>query len=163
MSEFKNYYEYINKEAKTFTIEYKNEIFADVKDGNTDVYELINDSKIHEWVDNDFIYVDLVDSAYIIDQSDNVESDWGLWEGQDPQDAIRSMAFYTYRNDLYYAVKDLMEEELDSKLAELQDQLANLQEELENADEDDDTNEIEDEIDELIDTTNNFEMAIESL
>ena len=164
MSEFQNYYGYISDQAKMFVDQYKDEVFGEIREGDTDVDDLLNDSRIHEWVDNDFIYVDLVDSAHIIEQSDNVETDWGLWEGQDPQDAIKSMAFYTYRNDLYYAVKEALEEELDSELSNLQEQLAELQQELEGLDEDDESREeLEEEIEELEDATNNFEMAIEGM
>lgn len=167
MSEFQNYYGYISDQAKMFVDEHKEDVFTEVRDGNTDVYDLLNDSKIHEWVDNDFIYVDLIDSAHIIEQSDNVETDYGLWEGQDPQEAIKAMAFFTYRNDLYYAVKELMEEELDSELTNLQEQLTELQEELENLedneDNEDDRDELEEQIGELEEQTNNFELAIDSL
>lgn len=167
MSEFKNYYGYIADQAKMFVDEYKEDVFAEVKDGNTDAYDLLNDSRVHEWVDNNFIYVDLIDSAHIIEQSDNVETDYGLWEGQDPQEAIKAMAFFTYRNDLYYAVKELFEEELDSELTNLQEQLTELQERFDNLEDDeeneDDRDELKEQIGELEEHIDNFENAIESL
>lgn len=167
MSEFQNYYVYISDQAKMFVDEHREDVFKEVRDGNTDVYNLLNDSKIHEWADNDFIYVDIIDSAHIIEQSNNVETDYGLWEGQDPQDAIKAMAFFTYRNDLYYAVKELMEEELDSELTNLQEQLTELQEQFDNLEDneenEDDRDELEEQIEELEDEANNFELAINSL
>jgi hypothetical protein len=163
MSEFQNYYGYISDQAKMFVDEHKEDIIVEIRDGNTDVYDMLSDSRIHEWVDNDFIYVDLVDSAHIIEQSDNVETDWGLWEGQEPMEAIKSQAFFTYRNDLLYSVKDLMEEELESELTKLQEDLETLQEELGDIDDEEEKEEREEEIGELEDVIDNFENAIESL
>jgi hypothetical protein len=163
MSEFQNYYGYISDQAKSFTDEHKDDVIAEIRDGNTDVYDMLNDSRIHEWVDNDFIYVDLVDSAHIIEQSDNVETDLGLWEGQEPMEAIKTQAFFTYRNDLYYAVKELMEEELNAELDKLQEDLETLQEELKDLEDEEDIDEREEEISELEDVISNFELAIESL
>ena len=100
MGQFANYKEYIENEAKSFVNEYENELLDEVKNGNTDVYEFVNDYRVYEWIDNDFIYVDLIDSAEILEQSDNVETDYGLWEGKEPAEAIKTQAFFTYRNDL---------------------------------------------------------------
>ena len=100
MGKFSNYHQYVREQARNFRNEYINELLDEIHEGSTDAYEFIQDSKLHEWCDNDFIYVGLLDSAEILDQSDYVETDFGLWDGQEPRDAIETQAFYTYRRDL---------------------------------------------------------------
>lgn len=132
MGQFANYKEYVDNEARSFVDEYEDELLDEIKDGNTDVYEFVNDYRVHEWVDNDFIYVDLTDSAEILEQSDNIETDFGLWEGQEPVEAIKTRAFFTYRNDLSNKVISIFESVLQDKLNELEERLEKLREELKN-------------------------------
>jgi hypothetical protein len=157
MSKFENYYGYVQTEAKSFVDEYIDEAVEYIRDGNTDMHDFLNDEKIHTWVDNDFIYVDLLDSAHILDQSDNVETDWGLWEGQEPRKAIETQAFFTYRTDLYIEVKDLMEAELEGHKADIETELVSLQESLE---EDEDNEELQEQIDLLETLIEQFDDAI---
>jgi hypothetical protein len=42
----------------------------------------------------------LVESAEILDVSENIEEDHYLWENQNPQDAIKSQAYWTFNNDV---------------------------------------------------------------
>lgn len=130
MGQFANYKEYVDNEARSFVDEYEDELLDEIKNGNTDVYEFVNDYRVHEWVDNDFIYVDLTDSAEILEQSDNVETDFGLWEGQEPIEAIKTQAFFTYKNDLSDKVISIFESVLQDKLNELEKRLEKLREEL---------------------------------
>ena len=129
MSQFENYYEYIENEARSFVDEYKSELFEEIKDGNTDVHRFVDDSRAHEWVDNDFIYADLHDCANILEQSNNIEEDFGLWENEQPIDAIKTQAFFTYRNDLSKKVMEIIEDELENKLDELELRLEQLKQE----------------------------------
>ena len=99
MGKFSYYYEYVEKQADDFTDEYFDYVTEKIKEGQTDIYTIIEEN-VHEWCDNDFIYVNLLDSAEILDQSEEIEMDRGLWEGQEPRDAIQTQAFYTYRRDL---------------------------------------------------------------
>jgi len=171
MGQFSNYYEYVSNEAESFVGEYIEELIEDIENGNTDVYSFIDDYRLHEWCDNDFIYVDLIDSAEIIDQSNNVETDSGLWEGQEPQEAIKTQAFFTYRNDMYWEIKEQVEEKLNDRLSELEEELQPLQEQfdaLDNKDElseeeEDEMAELEEEIDTITDAISNFEEAINRL
>jgi hypothetical protein len=111
-SQFENYDSYLQGEAENFFDEYKNNLDSDIKDGKIEVYDYFDD-RIHEWTDTEFSRgIDLVDCALILDQSDNVETDSGLWEGQEPRKAIETQAFFTYRYDLFSAVKCLTEEYL---------------------------------------------------
>lgn len=130
MGQFANYKEYVDNEARSFVDEYEDELLYEIKNGNTDVYEFVNDYRVHEWVDNDFIYVDLIDSAEILEQSDNIETDFGLWEGQEPVEAIKTQAFFTYKNDLSDKVISIFESVLQDKLNELEERLEKLREEL---------------------------------
>jgi predicted nuclease with TOPRIM domain len=164
MSRFQNYYEYVSDQAKNFVDEYKEDVFAEIRDGyTTDVYMMLTDGKIHEWVDNDFVYAGLIDFAHIIEQSNNVETDCGLFEGLKPIKAIESQAFYTYKNDLLYAVKPLIQEELKSELSNLQDDLETLQAKFDDIEDEDEREKCEEEISELEDMVDNFKKAIESL
>lgn len=131
-SQFANYHSYISEQGVQFTNEYKHEALQQVLNGDTDLRGFIDDSRLHEWCDNDFIYVDLLDSAHIIDQSSNVETDSGLWEGQEPTEAIKTQAFFTYRNDLYNEVSEQFKTMLEEKKEEIEAEL----EELENNDSD---------------------------
>lgn len=136
MGQFENYYEYVANEARDFVDEYFDEALDGIRDGDTDLYTFINDYRLHEWCDNNFIYVDLSEAVEIIEQSNKVEEDSGLWEGQQPEEALKTKAFFTYRNDMEYEVKDIfksmLNEEINSqeqKLEELEEKLEELQEE----------------------------------
>jgi hypothetical protein len=161
MSEFQNYYGYIQEQAELFVSEHLQEAISEIKDGNTDMQEFITDYRSHEWVDNDFIYVDLVDSAHILDQSNNVETDSGLWEGQDPQEAVKTQAFFTYRIDLEEEVRNQFSEKLGEKFEEVEEQLEEL--ELDADPDEDDDEEFEQELEDLRELLSNLEEAMESL
>lgn len=115
MSKFEHYYNYVGEEAKSFVEEHLDEAIKEILDGDTDMNQFIDDYRLHEWVDNDFIYHNLTDSAHILDQSNNEETDSGLWEGQEPREAIQTQAFFTYRTDMYLEIKELLKEELIDK------------------------------------------------
>lgn len=163
MGQFTNYKEYINNEARNFVDEYEDDLLDEIKNGNTDVYEFVNDYRVHEWVDNDFIYVDLTDSAEILEQSDNVETDSGLWEGKEPVEAIKTQAFFTYRNDLSDKVISMFKSVLQNKLDELEKHLEELKEELKNEQDENNLEEIGNEIDEIEEFTEYIEEAIDNI
>jgi hypothetical protein len=77
MGQFSNYYDYVSNEAENFVDEYIDSLIENVEQGNTNVDEFIDDYRLHEWCDSDFIYVDLVDSTEVLEQSNNVETDSG--------------------------------------------------------------------------------------
>jgi len=140
MSQFENYYGYVGEEADSIVSEYKQEAIELVLDGGSydDLCQFFQDSRVHEWADNDFIYVDLLDSAQILDQSDEVETDSGLWEGQEPREAIKTQAFFTYRRDLEITVIEKMESELQNERERLEIKLGEEQNALEHLDEESD-------------------------
>jgi len=123
----KNYYELIKEEAKDFVEENEEELKEIIKENkDKEVDEIFDEAiyqkwdlhdKIHEWLDNawyGFLRNDyfkqynseLTTCSAIIDESNEVESDGGLWEGQEPQEAIKTQAFFTARNDLYFEVEE---------------------------------------------------------
>lgn len=126
MSEFKNYDQYVSTEAKNVVDEYKVSIVEELQSGKLDIYDFF-DEKVHDWVDNDLIYIDLHDCANILEQSDNKETDSGLWEGLEPMKAIEAQAFFTYRNDLHIAVKAVVEDYLEDLVEETEDKIGNLE------------------------------------
>jgi hypothetical protein len=69
----------------------------------------------------------LTDAAFVIENSDNVETDSGLWEGQDPVDAVCSQAAYTFSNDVRFEVEEIYEDvksEYDRAYSDVYDELA---------------------------------------
>lgn len=160
-NQFENYYEYISEQATQFVDNYKHEVMQVIENGDSDIRGFIDDYRLHEWCDNDFIYVDLLDSAHILKQSSNVETDRGLWEGQDPEDSIKTQAFFTYRNDLYHEVSEQFKELLESKLEELQDELEQLQDN--DSDEIETDEEYEEKVSELEEQINLYEESINDL
>jgi hypothetical protein len=157
-SQFANYSQYVEEQATMFFNEYQHEAIQSIENGDSDIRGFIDDQRLHEWCDSDFIYVDLMDSAYIIDQSYNVEHDSGLWEGQEPQEAIKTQAFFTYRTDMYEAVSEKFKTILESKLEEFENELEQLHEE---QDENDDYVMNEDKIAELEEKISLYEEAID--
>lgn len=138
-----NYYGYVEDQAQELFDDRKEDFETELQNGEVDLYEFFQEDAL-EWTDNEFIYVDLVDSATIIDESDNEETDSGLWEGQEPREAIKTMAFYTFYNDLMHCLKDSILSYLDEakadaerKVDELEDKEEELQSELDEEDEDD--------------------------
>jgi hypothetical protein len=67
----------------------------------------LDDSFHEEVVDRSY---SLEDAAFIISASDDPESDSGLWEGQEPADALSTQAAYTYGNDVRSRCEAILEE-----------------------------------------------------
>lgn len=74
MGKFSYYYEYVEKQADDFTDEYFDYVTEKIKEGQIDICTIIEEN-VHEWYDNDFICVNLLDSAEILDQSEEIEMD----------------------------------------------------------------------------------------
>jgi hypothetical protein len=68
----------------------------------------------------------LTDAAFVIENSDNVETDSGLWEGQEPAEALETQAAFTFSNDVRSEVEEIYESvksEYDEKYSEICDEL----------------------------------------
>lgn len=133
MGDYKNdYYKEIEDEADEFMNDHEDELLEIIKENKDQDEDYIFDEaiyqswdihdKIHEQLDNNwhgFLRRDwlkeydseLTSCARILDESNEVETDGGLWEKQEPREAINTQAFFTVRGDLYW--------ELESKIKEL--------------------------------------------
>lgn len=186
MGQFKHYYDYVELEAGNLFSDFRDEMIEEVEQGNTELYNFFDDH-VHYWVDSDMCGCDLLDHAEVLEQSEDVESDWGLWEGmKDPRKAIESQAFFTYRGDLMRAVigvaklfLDDLRFDSDRRIADLEERLDNLRDRLHDLQEEHETSEgaelveaiqevesdimlTEELIDEEQDKLNNFLEAIQS-
>lgn len=105
-----NYEKDILQEAKDFLSNNEDMIKEAIKNGADWDYNDI-DSLDENWhceiTDRSY---SLEDAAYIISHADNVETDSGLWEGQDPQDALRAQAAYSYANDVWFECERIFKE-----------------------------------------------------
>jgi len=132
-----NYYDLIEEEAKDFVENFREDLEKLVKDNKGKKKEYILEEvienewdlsdKIYEWLDG--IWYGFLRNAYfedcpselmscakIIDESHEVETDRGLWDNEEPQKAIISQAFFTVENDLYFQVKNELENYLEEKI-----------------------------------------------
>lgn len=125
------YYETIEEEAKDFVDEYKTELEETIKENKKKTPDYIFDEaiyqkwdlndKLHEWQNSNWYgflrsdwcedcKTELSSAVKVLELSLEEETDTGLWEGQTPQEAIITMAFFTARIDLYSAVEKLIKE-----------------------------------------------------
>lgn len=151
-----NYYGVVNEQAELFISDYIDDIM-DAIENEYNFFEIIDDN-LHEFVDNAFIYVGLKEAAVIIEESYNEETDGGLWEGQQPEDAIVTKAFFTFKNDLREKVLDMVDQELEDKIAEIEERIEEIE-----YDEDYDEAEKEAAIDELEEQKQKYEDALSDI
>ena len=126
MGKFSYYDGYVEEQAKDLLDNYMGDIEEELKEDSIEFYSFFDD-KVHEWVDNDFIYVDLRDSADIIEGSSYDETDSGLWEGQDPIEAVKTKAFFTYRYDLMEAVEEVFNDSLEELETDLENEISDIE------------------------------------
>ena len=131
------YSEEIENEADEFVEEYKEELTEIIKENKDRTEDYIFDepiyqewdlnSKIHEWVDSiwygfirrDFLKdfnSELSSYARILDECKEKETDSGLWDGQEPKEAIQTQAFFSVRNDIYWSVEEKIKKLIESVL-----------------------------------------------
>lgn len=125
------YEEAIEELAEDFVEDYKEELIELIKENKDEDKDYIFDEiiyqdwdlidKIHEWLDiswYSFLRSDFLDDcktefsscARILDFVREEETDSGLWEGKDPEEAVQAKAFFSVRNDLYWVIKRKIEE-----------------------------------------------------
>jgi hypothetical protein len=119
-----NHTKHVNKEGDCL-MDYSKDITQEAKDfieqHEDDIKEAIKNDA--EWDYNDMEFLDsswhsdivdrsysLEDAAYIVENSDNTESDSGLWEGQEPRDALVTQAAYSYANDVWFECQRIYDE-----------------------------------------------------
>jgi hypothetical protein len=105
-----NYQEDVEKEAKDFLAQHEDEFKEAIKEGKDFDYNDIDG--LDEWVHEELTdrSYSVTDAAFVIDNSDNVETDRGLWEGQDMQEALQTQAAYTFSNDVFLRAREIFDE-----------------------------------------------------
>lgn len=128
----KTYKDLILETAEVFIDNFREEIENEIKEGsdfNSMIDHIDLHDKLHEDLDNswysflrDDIFKDfdseLTTCARILDWTSNKETDSGLWEGQEPEQAIQTQAFFSVRSDVYFVLEDLyndLAEEINNK------------------------------------------------
>ena len=97
----------VEEDARDFIKEHLDDFKESEKDS---FYQWMSyDGKLHEWVDSSY---HSYDDEKICDETDNLETDTGLWEGITDWRRIRSIqAFYTLKSDIWFAIKKILEDE----------------------------------------------------
>lgn len=138
MNKYANYLDALIEDAKALVNDFFDRLTESVKDGDRiDAYRFIDeDCDIHQHVDS--LYIDFEDAFHILQNCTNEETDSGLWEGQEPKQAIITMAFFTYRQELMEATQGAFLEKLEelaeaetNKLNDLKDELTTAEQDLE--------------------------------
>jgi len=134
-----NYDSEVRKEAIDFIEEVMDDVIESLK--NDENYLLDGDiqDRFFECI-TDRSYT-LSDAAFVIENSNNVEEDSGLWEGKDPQDAIETQAAFTFSNDVHQDVEEIYEDlksTYDDNYGEIYDELMEKHKDDVKADPDDD-------------------------
>lgn len=128
-----NYAKALKEDTVEFVDYYFNYFLDDIREGGSQDYShfIDYDGKLHEHMDGDLTLQEAVD---IIENGYSEETDSGLWDGLPPIEAIVSMAFWSYRIDLYEAVENEFKDRLyevrdneQSKLNALESELEELE------------------------------------
>lgn len=99
----------VEKEAREFIENHEDIIKTAIVDDEDNFMEIDGiETGIHENAE-DRAYT-LSDAAFVIDNSDNVENDSGIWEGYEPYAAIKTQATYTFRNDVRIKCEEMYKE-----------------------------------------------------
>jgi hypothetical protein len=117
-----NYREKAEEEAKDMLRYHRDEVAEALSSAHTDtgVHRLV------EQATDRYLWESVTDRAYSLREAADVieelfsvrEMDSGLWDGQEPFDAISTMAAYTFRNAVASEARDLVD-----RLVEAADQL----------------------------------------
>ena len=103
-----DYYDEVRKEAVDFIEEVMDEVAESLKNGENYLLDGDVEDRFSECV-TDRSYT-LSDAAFVIDHSNSVETDSGLWEGMSPKEAIEAQAAFTFSNDVRSEVEDIYED-----------------------------------------------------
>lgn len=119
-----DYYTEIRKEA----VDFIEEVMDDVRSALENEEDYLIDGSVDDrfWecvIDRSY---SLTDAAYVVENSNNVEEDSGLWEGKEPRDAIETQAAFTFGNDVREDVEEIyseMKSEYDDKYMDVCNEL----------------------------------------
>ena len=102
-----DYQKDINEEAVGFILEYEEDFQQAIVDGlefdRNDINSL--DENFHcDIVDRGY---SLTDAAFVIENCENEETDSGLWDGQDANTAISTIAAFSFGNDVWEKCEEI--------------------------------------------------------
>ncbi|MFA5127816.1 MAG: hypothetical protein WC457_02300 [Patescibacteria group bacterium] len=118
--DYVDFFDYLEEDARILVMELYDRGKAD---RTGDIMTLEELKAEWETVDDDGLLHDLVDRSLtwqqglreceiILDNCEEVETDSGLWEKLEPTEAIRSQAFFTYKNEVRRRGLALIEEKI---------------------------------------------------
>lgn len=103
-----NYESEVEKEAIDFIEEVMEEFLESMENDENYFLDGDVDDRFFECV-TDKSY-SLTDAAFVIENSNSVETDSGLWDGKDPAEALETQAAFTFSNDVRSEVEDIYED-----------------------------------------------------
>ena len=104
-----NYWDMVEEDAKDFLLNHKDG-FVEALESDTSFYYL--SSKIFDYFTTEVAWTsdDGEEALEVIARTDNEETDTGLWEGKQPEEAIIIKAYFCYQNDVKQKIEDIYEE-----------------------------------------------------
>lgn len=153
---YSDYTELLNDTVNDALEEMKEEATERIVDGEHifDIEEEIRD-RVFDYVDSLFIYSGIQDHAAIIQYAEETETDSGLWEDLGIEEAVQTVAFFSFLGDVH---KEVIADYLDY----LRELLEETDIELAHAEAEDEDDKDEDEIEELEERYQNIQNAIEA-
>ena len=101
-----SYYTQVQRDAQDLIDEYLAEF---IESNGSSFWDWITyDGQLHETAESCF---NSYDEEQICDESDNLETDSGLWRGiTDWRQMRQSQAFWTLKSDLWFAIEEILKE-----------------------------------------------------
>jgi prefoldin subunit 5 len=125
VGEFTNYYAKVTKESEELLDQWRNDLKDELELDKVD-FDNYFDDKIHDWADSEFVHVDLREAVDIIEGSSYEETDSGLWQGMEPERALETKAFFTFRFDLMEATRESFTSFLEDYFKELESEASDI-------------------------------------
>lgn len=159
-----NYGNTLVNDADLFIGDYYDDLLESIKEGDVrDLHSFMtNDDKLDSIIDS---YFSLREAVDILENCENEECDSTLWMEQEPKQAIQTMAFYSYRNDLIKMVGEMIKDKLQEETANIDEQIDTLQEKVDNLSdkEEHEKENLEDKINDLFDYGSNVNNVIDNI
>ncbi len=102
-----NYEREVEKEAKEFLSENADDVVKQLVGFEEELSEDLCYERLNEDLDRSYTPEDAI---FVLDNSENEETDSGLWEGKDWRDELSIRAAFTYINDVRSKVEEIYKE-----------------------------------------------------
>lgn len=105
--------DFLKDDVHSLIIEFiDNNKITTIEELKEQIENIDDDSTLHEHISSSLTWQQgLIDSGKIIEYfSQYEEDDTGLWEGQQPEEAITSKAFWTYKSAVMVNINEFIEE-----------------------------------------------------